>query len=248
MKEHFGRRLQRLRLEILLRDGLSDATRSALLARLDAALQRWKTPRFKTVFLTVLVPGIIAFPSWYKQFIDFLGSVGIHLPTDVVANFISNMTPGELTIYGSNGIGYLLAIPVSNILAKRGLFLGCKPNRICFPGGQDGPGAYLKEKEILGNLGLHSRETPVDLWLMGLGGVLSWLFVLFYWDSYIAWMRSLNTALILSYNVGSESESQLQSQFESSLQNSLSTGIAVAAVLLGLFVVAAFRRAESDRA
>jgi hypothetical protein len=243
VKEHFGRRLRRLRLEILLRDELSDATRSTLLARLDVALQRWKTPRFNTIFINVLVPGIISFPTWYKQFIDFLGSAGIHMPTDVVGNVISSMSPGQLTIYGSNGLGYLMALPITNFLAKRGLFLGCKPNRICFPGGQGGPGAYLKEKEILGNLGLHAREPPIDLWLIGIGGILGWLFVLSYWDSYVEWIRSLNAAMISSYNLDSE----LQGQFESALQSSLNIGIAIGVVLLCLAVVAALRRGKTGR-
>jgi hypothetical protein len=41
--------------------------RSALLNRLDAARERWKSPRFAAIFVTVLLPGIISFPTWYKQ-------------------------------------------------------------------------------------------------------------------------------------------------------------------------------------
>jgi hypothetical protein len=93
MKGHFERRLRRLRLEILLSDGLSDATRSALLARLDAALERWKSPRFAAIFYTVLLPAIASFPSWYKQLTEFLGLFEIHVPASVVVNFVSEHRP-----------------------------------------------------------------------------------------------------------------------------------------------------------
>jgi hypothetical protein len=79
MKGHFERRLRRLRLELVLNDALSDATRSALLGRLDAALERWKAPRFTALFFTVVLPTIVAVPAYYKQLIEFLASFGIFL-------------------------------------------------------------------------------------------------------------------------------------------------------------------------
>ncbi len=101
MKGHFETRLRRLRLEILDRDELSDATRSALLGRVDAALERWKSPRFAALFYSVLVPAIMWLPGWYKQLIEFLGSLGIRMPTDVVANFISEeMSTNSLVVFG----------------------------------------------------------------------------------------------------------------------------------------------------
>src|SRR5262249_40348676 len=71
MKVHFERRLQRLRLEILDSE-VSDATRSVVLGRIDAALERWKFPRFATVVYTIVLPAIISLPTWYKQFTEFL--------------------------------------------------------------------------------------------------------------------------------------------------------------------------------
>jgi hypothetical protein len=71
IKARFETRLRRLRLEILDSE-LSDGTRSTLLGRLDAALERWKSPRTGAIFYTVILPGIISLPAWYKQLIEFL--------------------------------------------------------------------------------------------------------------------------------------------------------------------------------
>ena len=184
MKAHFENRLRRLRLEIALHDELSDTTRSALLNRLDAAHERWILSRFAGVFFTVLLPGIISFPTWYKQLIDFQTTVGIHVPTNVVVGLVSDMSTGDLLLYGVIAFGYLLVVPITCFLAKRGLFIGREPNRICFPGGQGGSGAYLKEKEILASVGLYVREMPIDLWLLGVSLAVGILFLLFGWALY----------------------------------------------------------------
>jgi hypothetical protein len=234
---HFEYRLRRLRLEILLRDGLSDATRSALLARLDAALERWKSPRFPAIFFTVLLPGIFSFPSWYKQLIELLGSLGMHMPTEIVVGFVSqHMSNFGLQLLALFGFGYLLAIPVTAFLAKRGLFIGREPDRICFPGGQEGSGAYFKEKEILGSVGLHAREAPIDLWLLAFATLLGVVGLLLMWDDYIAWMQMQYHNLGLGLDL-----EQLRSQF--AIQTTL-----VYAVLSGLILVAALRRRKTERA
>src|SRR5438046_2468297 len=99
VKAHFETRLHRLRLEILDSE-LSDGTRSTLLGRIDAALERWKAPRVTAIVYTVVLPAIISLPSWYKQLVEFLGSLGVRMPTDVVINFISeNMSTGRLEQY-----------------------------------------------------------------------------------------------------------------------------------------------------
>ena len=90
VKGHFERRLQRLRLEILLREGLSEGTRSILVGRLDAALTLWSLPRFSVFFFTVFLPGIISLPTWYKQSGDFLQLFNIPMPTGIVASAVSN--------------------------------------------------------------------------------------------------------------------------------------------------------------
>jgi hypothetical protein len=174
MKGHFERRLRRLRLEILLSDGLSDAARSTLLTRLDAALERWKSPRFSVIFLTVLLPAIVALPGSYKQLVEFLGLFEIRVPEGVVGNFVSeHMSARAVLLIGSVSLAYLVIIPITSFLGKRGLFLGADAGRICFPGGQEGRGVYSKEKEILDSVGIHGREVPIDFWLFGVSFVLS---------------------------------------------------------------------------
>ncbi len=149
MKGHFKTRPRRLRLEIIDSE-LSDATRSALLGRLDAALERWKSPQFTAVFYSVVVPAIMWFPAWYKQLIEFVGSLGIRMPTDVVTNFISeNLSTNSMINLGKFGLGYLIAIPITAFLAKRGLFIGRNPDRICFPGGQGGWESTLRKEKYL---------------------------------------------------------------------------------------------------
>jgi len=123
MKAHFETRLCRLRLEILDSE-LSDGTRSTLLGRLDAALKRWKIPRATAIVYTVVSPAIISLPSWYKQLVEFLGSIGLRMPTDVVINFISeNISTDTLIILAALSPGYLLTIPITAFLAKRGVFI-----------------------------------------------------------------------------------------------------------------------------
>lgn len=236
MKGHFANRLRRLRLEILLRDGLSDTTRSALLARLDAALERWKSPRFRAIFFTVLLPGIISLPSWYKQLLDFLGSFGMHMPTDMIANFVSNMPPGNLLYFGLTALGYLLGISVTGFLAKRGLFIGMQPNRICFPGGQGGSGAYLKEREILGKIELRVSETPIDLWFAGIGITVGTLSVVLAPDYYLAWVKS------------SFSEYQGQASELLNLSIIIYWALFITIAAFGLITVAALRRRRTGRA
>ena len=193
MKGHFERRLRRLRLEVPDSD-LSDATRSALLGRVDASIDRWKAPRFAGALYTVLLPAIISLPTWYKQFIDFIGLFGIRMPTEVVANFVSEqLSPDRLLIFGLYIPGYLLAFLVTAFLAKRGLFIGRNRDRICFPGEQEGAGIYYsKEKEILDSVGLRVREAPIDLWLSGISLALGSLAALLSWKQQVAFMQSLS--------------------------------------------------------
>jgi hypothetical protein len=224
MKRHFERRLRRLRLEILLRDGLSDATRSSLLTRLDAALERWKSPRFAAIY-GLLYPIITGFISLYEKVIEFLERVGIRMPADVV-NFVSeHMSTLTLRSLGLSSIGYLLAVPITAFLAKRGLFLGADASRTCFPGEQGGRGVYSKEKEILGSVGLRGREAPIDLWLLGASFVLGQLFLLLTWDDWMAWARSRN--------MGSQFPIQIIVQI---------------VLFVGLFFVASLRRGRTGRA
>jgi hypothetical protein len=164
---HFGNRLQRLRREIALRDGLSDATRSALRGRIDGALELWKSPRITGIFSTVLWPVVYYFPPWWEQMTK---SLGINFPTGLIQNLFALINSD---IFGWIVFGYLVFIPVTACLAKRGLFLAMDPGRLCFPGEEAGSGIYLKEREILDSVGIHARETPIDLvvllltWMMG---------------------------------------------------------------------------------
>jgi hypothetical protein len=173
LKEHFASRVRRLRQEIVLHDGLGDATRSALVGRLDSALERWKTPRFGTLRLTVLWTSIISLPAWSKQLTDFLGWLGIETNT-VSKLFSENISTGGLVFFGLTGLGYLFAVPITAFLSKRGVFIGA--DRIWFPGWQEGSGAYLKEREILGSVELHPHEAPLDLWVLGISILLSLIF------------------------------------------------------------------------
>jgi len=117
----------------------------------------------------------------------------IRMPTDVVANFISEqVSADDLLILGILAPGYLLAIPVTAFLAKRGLFIGKNADGICFPGDQGGSGIYYsKEREILTSVGVRVREVPIDLWLLANSVALAGLVVLLSWKLWIAWFQSL---------------------------------------------------------
>jgi hypothetical protein len=231
MKGHFQRRLRRLRIEILLSDEVRDATRSTLLARLDAALERWKSPQFAAIFYTVLLPTIASFPNWYKQLTEFLGLFEIHMPASVAVNFVSeNMSTVVVHSLGAISLGYLFAIPITAFLAKRGLFLGADTRRICFPGRQGGCGVYSKEEEILGRVGLHEREAPIDLWLLGVSFVLGLPMLLITLKDMKAIPLKVDEVQFLNFE-----NTQLQII---TLQ---------VVVLVGLFFVAALRRGRTGR-
>lgn len=168
VKAHFERRLRRLRLEIALHDELSEGTRSTLLSRLDAMLERWKSPRIATIFVTLLLPAIASLPTWYKQFADFFQASGINVSVGEIVNVVSqHVSAAGLRYIGLISFGYLLSIPLTAFLAKRGLFVGGKSNDIYFPGGREGCGFYLEERQILDQVGLRTREVPIDIWILG---------------------------------------------------------------------------------
>lgn len=197
MKGHFERRLRRLKAEVVLNDKVSDAMRSMLLGRLDAALERWKAPRFAALFFTVLLPAIFGLPAYYKQLVEFLSSFGVSVPTEALINYVTTTVSAFswITLFELSVPGYLVAIPVTAFLAKRSLFLNQIPDRICFPGGQGGIGVYAKEREILSSIGMHMREVPLDLWFSLAAVVIGYSLLLLTWDRYIAWIQSLNPAV-----------------------------------------------------
>jgi hypothetical protein len=223
LKEHFARRLRRLRQEIALRDGLADATRSALTGRLDSALERWNPPRYATLFFTFVMPAIIWLPEKLTDFVKWLGA-----STETVA-----MSPGALISLGYMAFSYLLAIPVTSFMAKRGLFLGA--DRIWFPGWQDGEGAYQKEREIFGSVELRVREAPIDLWVLGILMVIGYAFLFVTWDQTIAWWQSWSAQP--PPEIGFD-----QVRMQKTMQ------IVSAVIFIVCFVIAAVRRARLGRA
>jgi hypothetical protein len=223
LKEHFARRLLRLRQEIALRDGLADATRSALTGRLDSALERWNPPRYSTLFFTFVVPAFIWLPEKLTDFVRWLG-----ISTETVA-----ISPGALIFLGQMAIGYLLAVPVTAFMAKRGLFLGA--NRIWFPGLQDGSGAYRTEKEIFGSVEIRVREAPIDLWVLGILMLISWTVLFLTWDQVNAWFQSWS------------SQPPPEVGFNPALMQAI-IQIATVVIFIVCFVIAAVRRPMLGRA
>jgi hypothetical protein len=247
MKHHFERRLTRLRLEVQLRDGLSDSTRSALVTRIDAAVERWKLPQFRAVFITVLLPGLFSIPAWYKGFIDFLQS--FHVPTDIIVKFFSALSFDTAMALGFVGFAYLLTVTTTNFLAKRGLFIGAPTKRICFPGGQEGSGCYSKEREILATIDLRIREVPLDLWLLTVYLVIWGLIAVLYFDQYMASFMSGYVELLHSQGVlGPGAEGQLLRQMEAQMQFQRGAQFVSVAIYFGLLALAALRRKRGDRA
>ncbi|MGA8698735.1 MAG: toll/interleukin-1 receptor domain-containing protein [Xanthobacteraceae bacterium] len=188
LKEHFARRLRRLREEIALHDGLADATRSTLTGRLDSALERWSPPRYATLFFTFAVPVILYLPALSEKLIHFVESLGFRPPTEYAVTLLSQAAPGALIVLGGTAIWYLIAVPFTAYLAKRGLFLGA--DRIWFPGWHDGSGAYQKEREIFSSVDIRVREAPLDLWIFGILTLVGYGFALLTRDLTNAWVQS----------------------------------------------------------
>ena len=122
---------------------------------------------------SILLPGIISAPAWIKQVAELPGLLGTNLPTEAVAALTPTISRQILALVGGFAVFYLLSVPLTSFLAKRGLFIGRQPNRFCFPGGQDGAGIYSKEREILASVGLRMREPPIDFWLLSVSILLA---------------------------------------------------------------------------
>jgi hypothetical protein len=242
MKGHFESRLRRLRFEIALHDGVSDATRSTLLGRLDTMLERWKSPRVATVFFSMLLPGIVSLPTWHKQLTDAMAASGIHIPVDEIVNFASEHIPTNgLRYVGLICFGYLLAIPLTAFLAKRGLFIGEDSNNIYFPGGQESCGSYLKEREILGNVQLHARETPTDFLVLGFVSLPFMILTLVTWDYWMPEMPFNNFA-------GGQIVDEQALEFAQTAKGwAMTFNIIFAVAFCVLFFIAVLRRARAGR-
>src|SRR5262249_2669651 len=119
MKRHFERHLRRLRNEILLSDEISDTTRASLFSRIDSALERYKSPRFTAMFLA---PGILTLPTYYISFIKILEYFKIDIQSDEIRHLMSEIDWDNVEIVSLVAIAYLLSVPFTGFLAKRGLF------------------------------------------------------------------------------------------------------------------------------
>jgi hypothetical protein len=251
LRRHFARRLRRLQSEISTLESISEAARAALLARLDAALKRWSFPNFGTIFLTVLLPGVIALPSYAKQLTDFLGYFGISVPMDAIdSTFTSYVQPELLKLLAIFGCTYLFAVPCTAFLAKRGLFIGADTKFIWFPGGREGDGIYSKEREILGGVGLRISETPTDLWIASPTILFTSLYLWNYLNSdyYAAAMRLPLAVQMQVMNVPSYYREAVvfQAVEKAQLFGSIAT-IVLYCASTALLLLAAFRRAKTGR-
>jgi hypothetical protein len=229
IKGHFERRLRRLRQEIALHDALSEATRSALTVRLDAALERWKSPGFVTILVTVVIPAI----AYLQTSIEFVKSLGINIPSATLGISIPIST-GGLLVLGFSVFGYFVAIPTTAFLGKRGLFIGRTPDRTCFAGEKAGSGFYAEERDILSKVGLRVRELPLDLWIVAFLFVLGPVVQLLTWDIHMEWTLS---------------GTQMGSHDRDSLANYLLIQNTIMFVLFfGMLLIAAIRRNRTGRA
>jgi hypothetical protein len=216
---------------------VSDVNRSAVLGRIDVALERWKAPRIATIVYTIVVPAIISLPTWYKQFTEFLSSLEIQLPTHLVVKFITDNLPTDSLFWVGVAATYLLAIPITSFLAKRGLFVGNKPDRICFPGDEAGPGVYYsKEREILSSVGLRVREAPIDFWLLGIVWLIGLLMLPLLWGHMEANLRSQLENLHLE-----------KEMVDRQIRLQIITQVVVQVLSLCAFSIALFRRRRTDR-
>jgi hypothetical protein len=225
MKGHFESRLRRLRHEIALHDGVSDVTRSTLLGRLDAMLERWKSPRFATIFFSILLPGIASLPTWHKQFTDLKAASGIQ----------------RLRYIGVICFAYLLAIPLTAFLAKRGLFVSEDSSDIYFPGWQESCGSYLKEREILGSVRLHARETPADLLILGFVSLPFMILTMVTWDY---WMPEVQ---FNNFTGGQMTDEQARALTQTVERWAMTFVIISAVAFCALFFIAVLRRARTGR-
>ena len=107
LKEHFARRLLRLRQEIALRDGLAETTRSALTGRLILRLNDGNPPRYATLFFTFVVPAMFWLPDKLTNFVNWLGlsTETVPIPARRAHNFgtIRHWLSFDCSCYGTHG-------------------------------------------------------------------------------------------------------------------------------------------------
>ena len=245
VKAHFETRLRRLRLEVALQDAISEDTRKTLMDRLNAALDEWKSPRFGALLFSIILPAVISAPAWIKQVAELPKLLGINLPIGAISAFIPKISHQNLLIIGSTVVFYLLSVPLTSILAKRGLFIGRQPNRFCFPGGQDGAGAYSKEREILASVGLHAREPGVDFWLLAVS-----IFLILVLDlGMLPKILDFETDFIVSLTPGSQNlfATQVQLLKEQTARQVQISVIIYVSLWIVAFVVSAIRRGRTGR-
>jgi hypothetical protein len=144
---HFRSRLIIIRRRVLLATGFSEDIAKVSLAKIDRALNFWEASSPKQVILTwgpLLISPAIELVRWLNP-----------------SSFPAWSVPLAILSFG-----YILSIPISAFVVKRGLMLGGSGREAYYPGFLLGPGYYAREREILGAMGLNRGEFPLDITLI----------------------------------------------------------------------------------
>ena len=205
---HVHSRFRSIDRHIYLDDSLSEEDRTHLTKRASSVLEHWKRPTSVKVLYTYILPaGGPAIGVWKFLF-----------PADI---------PQWVAYIGLFLILYAIIFVVSAFMFKRSLMLGASGRDIFFPGAIPGNGLYEKERNALTSVGISTREWPLDIWLLFVSAVISWVAV---YASIPVWVEFYES---MGLNIPS-------SQFTNQL-------IAQGVLYFLFFFVALFRRRKTDR-
>jgi len=145
---HFRGRLSMFRRRVLLETRFSEDIAKTAFAKIDSALNFWGQSSPARIFLT-----------WGPPLIGLL-------PIELVKFMSPSRFPPWGQLLAIFSFGYLLAIPLSAFVAKRGLMLGGAGREAYYPGFLQGSGYYTREREVLSAIGLATSEFPLDIALI----------------------------------------------------------------------------------
>lgn len=147
---HFRNRLNDVRRRLLEKTNFSD-TSKPVLEKIDKALSVWQPSSLGAALTFIISPAApVVSAIWL---------------------FLFHEVPKWLNTATLLSIPYILALPISAFLIKRGLMLGGKGSTAYFPGFISNMNGYEKENVLLKKFDVSRGEPPIDLFLAALSAI-----------------------------------------------------------------------------
>ncbi|WP_157379340.1 hypothetical protein [Burkholderia ubonensis] len=213
---HAHSRFRLLQQRIYLDDTLPESHRVELSKKITSLLDYWKRPSAPQVLYNYLLP--LSGP--------LTGFYGHLFPSDV---------PQWVFLLEIIFLSYGIAFPITAFMCKRSLMLGGIGESLCFPGEIAGNSGYATEHEIMGRLGIQTREFPFDVTFVCVNLIFAFLMT---GQMTIAMYSAMSSMMPPEFGT-----SELSRQMHSTrLSETIST-----VVFVGLAILAVCRRRATGR-